>query len=147
MSYYNSNLLRTGNPFVTHLWRSISSMFTTTIHPRTSCFRLVLLVVIIVMFGSNVLVSSTNWLAKNPWLDLLTRIPSPTANFDGRPVSVTENPRKAIVQGPRHDGINPRDIEDWLKFQPQHFFLCWDSTPTLTSLSFGLRLNLVDVRL
>ena len=47
------------------------------------------------------------------------RVPPPTTNFDGLLVTMTGNQRKAVVQGPRPDDINPRDFEEWLKFQLQ----------------------------
>jgi hypothetical protein len=55
--------------------------------------------------------------------DLCIRVPPPTTNFDGLHVSVTENQRKAVAQGPRHYGTNPRDLEDWLEFKPQRFLM------------------------
>jgi hypothetical protein len=64
-----------------------------------------------------------NYLVGDKPSDLRMPVPPPTAIFGGHLAAVAENQRKEAVQGPRQDGTNPRDFEDWLEFQPQRFLM------------------------
>jgi hypothetical protein len=86
---------------------------------------------------SNVLVSLTGWLAKIPRIYAcdFRRLLHTSMGF------LFPWPRinaRQLYKGPRNDGTNPMDLEEWLEFQPQRFG-CWDSTTSLTTQSLGLR--------
>jgi hypothetical protein len=51
------------------------------------------------------------------------RVPPHATNFDGLIVSLTENKHKTAIHVSLQDGNNPRDLEEWLEFQPQRFFI------------------------
>jgi hypothetical protein len=55
--------------------------------------------------------------------DLRVRMPIPTRNLVGLPVTLTETQRKAAINSPFQSGSNARDLEDWLEAQPQRFLL------------------------
>jgi hypothetical protein len=53
--------------------------------------------------------------------DLRVGMPMPTSNLTGLPVTLTETQRKAAINSPFQSGDNARNLEEWLKAQPQRF--------------------------
>jgi hypothetical protein len=48
-------------------------------------------------------------------------VPTPTTNFDGLTMTLTETQRKAAIYSRYQLGRDARELEDWLEAQPQRF--------------------------
>jgi ADP-ribose pyrophosphatase YjhB (NUDIX family) len=64
-----------------------------------------------------------NKLCGHTVIDLRMRVPAPTTNFVGLPVTLTENQPKTAIDSKFQYIREPREVEDWLEAQPQRFVL------------------------
>jgi hypothetical protein len=65
-----------------------------------------------------------NQLCRETPTHLRMKIPAPTTTFIGLTITLTETQRKAAIKSAYHtsrDAPHARELEDWLKAQPQSF--------------------------
>jgi hypothetical protein len=81
-------------------------------------------------------------------IDLRMGIPAPTTNFDGLTVTPSETQRKATIKSIYQTCPDARELEEWLKAQPQRFAMLrinadsWNAVMWVTS-TFSRPLNIL----